>query len=137
VKSLILQTATRYLMPLLVLFSVFLLLEGHQRPGGGFIGGLIVAASVALWALAYDVPEAARILPLAPHRLIGGGLLVAGASGLGGVLSGRPFLTAFWGAVPLGEGRRLDLGTPLLFDFGVYLVVIGVVLMIVFALAEE
>jgi multicomponent Na+:H+ antiporter subunit B len=137
VKSLILLTATRYLLPLLMLFSVFLLMEGHHRPGGGFIGGLIVAASVALWALAYDVPAAERILPLAPHRLIGGGLLLAGSSGVGGLFVGRPFLTAFWGAVPLGGDRRLELGTPLLFDFGVYLVVVGVVLMIVFALAEE
>ena len=136
-KSLILRTATRYLLPLLVLFSVFLLVEGHHRPGGGFIGGLIAAASISLWALAHDVPAAERILPLAPHRLIGGGLLLAGTSGLGGVFVGRPFLTAFWGTLQLGETHRLELGTPLLFDFGVYLVVVGVVLMIVFALAEE
>ena len=137
VKSLILGTATRYLLPLLVLFSVFLLAEGHYRPGGGFIGGLIAAASLALCALAFDVPAAERILPVAPHRLIGGGLLLAGASGLWGVLRGRPFLTASWGSLPIGGGRRLEIGTPLVFDLGVYLVVIGVTLMIVFALAEE
>ena len=136
-RSLILATATRYLLPLLVLFSIFLLLEGHYRPGGGFIGGLIVAASLSLCALAFDVPAAKRILAVAPHRLIGSGLLVAGASGMWALLQGRPFLTAAWATLPLGGGRKLEIGTPLVFDVGVYLTVIGVVLMIVFALAEE
>lgn len=136
-KSLILATATRYLLPLLVLFSVFLLAEGHHRPGGGFIGGLIVAASLSLCSLAFSVPDAKRILAIAPYRLIGVGLLVAGGSGMWALVLGHPFLTASWATLPLGGGRKLEVGTPLLFDFGVYLTVIGVVLMIVFALAEE
>lgn len=136
-RSLILGTATRYLLPLLVLFSIFLLMEGHYRPGGGFIGGLIVAASLSLCALAFDVPAAKRILAVAPYRLIGGGLLLAGLSGVWALVVGQPFLTASWATVPLAGGRKLELGTPLLFDVGVYLTVIGVVLMIVFALAEE
>jgi len=135
--SVILQTATRLLLPLLVLYSVFLLLEGHYNPGGGFVGGLVVAAAVGLCALAFDVPTARRVLPLSPHALIGVGLLAAISSGLWSMLWNKPLLTGLWVSVSLPGGRKLDLGTPLVFDFGVYLVVIGVTTMVLLALAEE
>lgn len=132
--SLILSTATRYLLPLLLLFSVFLLLRGHNEPGGGFVGGLVVAAAFALYAIAYDVATARRVLGIDPRALIGLGLLVAVASGLRSVVAGLPFMTGVWGnfVVPL-LGK---VGTPLLFDIGVYLVVIGAMLTIIFSLAE-
>jgi multicomponent Na+:H+ antiporter subunit B len=136
-KSLILQTATRSLLPLLVLFSVFLLLEGHNQPGGGFIGGLTASAALALAALALNVREVRRFLPLDPHRIIGIGLLLAAAAGAGGLVRGKPFLTSAWGAVQLPADRHAEVGTPLLFDLGVYLVVVGVVLLILLTLAEE
>jgi multisubunit Na+/H+ antiporter MnhB subunit len=133
--SSILQTATRLLMPLLLLFAVFLLLRGHNQPGGGFIGGLVVAASFVLYAIAFGVDAARRAVLVQPSTLLGIGLLVALVSGLPGVLIGRPFMTAVWTTV--GAGRaQLDVGTPLIFDIGVFLAVIGVVLTIVFTLAE-
>lgn len=135
--SLILRTATRYLLPLLLMFSVFLLFEGHHEPGGGFVGGLMAAAPLALCALAYGVPTTEKILPFRAHQLIGTGLILAGLSGTFSLLLGRPFLTSLWGAIHWPGGGKTDLGTPLLFDFGVYLTVIGVVLMIVLNLAEE
>jgi multicomponent Na+:H+ antiporter subunit B len=134
-KSLILSTATRYLLPLLLLFSIFLLLRGHNEPGGGFVGGLVAAAAFALYAIAYDVPQARRALGIDPRTLMVVGLLVAAGSGGLSLVAGKPFMTGLWSAqeVPvLGK-----VGTPLLFDSGVYLVVIGVVLMIIFTLAEE
>lgn len=134
--SLILATAARYLLPLLALFSVFLLFDGHHEPGGGFVGGLMASAPLALCALAYDVPTARRILVLAPQQLMAIGLLLAGSSGMLSLLRGQPFLTAQWGAVYWPNGK-LELGTPLLFDFGVYLCVLGVVMLIVLTLAEE
>ena len=135
-KSLIFRSATEYLLPLIVLFSVFLLLDGHHEPGGGFVGGLILAAAVALYVLAFGVAVAKRILPVGPHGVIGAGLLVSAASGAWPLLEGRPFLTGEWGVLRGRNGEDLHVGTPLLFDFGVYLVVTGVVLMIVFAFAE-
>ncbi len=60
--SLILSTATRYMLPLLLLFSIFLLLRGHNEPGGGFVGGLVAAAAFALYAIAFDVATARRTL---------------------------------------------------------------------------
>jgi len=133
--SLILSTAVRYLYPLLLLFSVFLLLRGHNEPGGGFVGGLVVAAAFSLNAIAYGVPTARRTLGIDPRTLLGLGLLVAVSSGLFALFMGQPFMAGLWAgrAVPL-LGK---VGTPLLFDVGVYLVVLGVTLTIIFTLAEE
>jgi multisubunit Na+/H+ antiporter MnhB subunit len=134
-RSSILQTATRVLMPLLLLFAVFLLWRGHNEPGGGFVGGLVVAASFVLYAMAYGVDAGRRALLVDPSTLLGGGLLVAFISGVPAVLMGQPFMTALWARIGVGS-RGLDIGTPLVFDVGVFLTVIGVVLTIVFTLAD-
>jgi len=134
-SSLILRTATRFLMPLLMLFALFLLLRGHNEPGGGFVGGLVVAATFVLYVMAYGVAAARRALLIDPATLLGIGLLVALASGMAPVLFGRTFMTAMWGRVSVGSSA-IDIGTPLTFDIGVFLAVIGVVLTIVFTLAE-
>ena len=134
-QSLILSTATRYLLPLLLLFSIFLLLRGHYEPGGGFVGGLIAAAAFALNIIAFGVPRTREVLRVDPRILIGVGLFGAAISGVFAWLSGNPFFTAVWLKQPwpiLGT-----VGTPLLFDIGVYFVVLGVVLKIIFVLAEE
>ena len=133
--SSILQTAARLLMPLLLLFAIFLLLRGHNQPGGGFVGGLVVAASFVLYSIAFSVDAARRALLVRPSTLLGIGLLVALVSGLPGVVLGQPFMTSVWTTVALGS-TKLDVGTPLVFDIGVFLAVIGVVLTIVFTLAE-
>jgi multicomponent Na+:H+ antiporter subunit B len=133
--SSILQTAARVLMPLLLLFAVFLLLRGHNQPGGGFVGGLVVAASFVLYSIAFGVDAARRALLVDPATLLGSGLLVAFVSGLPGLLAGRPFMSAVWTTMDLG-GSAVHVGTPLIFDVGVFLAVIGVVLTIVFTLAE-
>ena len=133
--SSILQTAARLLMPLLLLFAVFLLLRGHNQPGGGFVGGLVVAASFVLYSIAFGVDAARRALLVRPSTLLGVGLLVALVSGLPAVVVGRAFMTAMWTTIAVGS-TALDVGTPLIFDIGVFLAVIGVVLTIVFTLAE-
>ncbi|NDJ76345.1 MAG: Na+/H+ antiporter subunit B [Chloroflexi bacterium] len=132
--SVVLRTATRYLLPLLLLFSVFALLRGHNEPGGGFVGGLVAATAFALYAVGYGVAAARQLLQTSPRRLIGIGLLVAASSGLIGMAWGDPFLTARWDTREIPVVGKL--GTPLLFDIGVYLVVIGVALTIIFALIE-
>jgi multicomponent Na+:H+ antiporter subunit B len=131
----ILQTATRVLTPLLLLFAVFLLLRGHNAPGGGFVGGLVVSASFVLYAIAFGVAAGRRALLVSPSTLLGVGLLVALLSALPGAVLGHPFMTALWTEVHVGTAI-VAVGTPLLFDIGVFLTVIGVVLTIVFTLAE-
>lgn len=133
--SSILQTAARLLMPLLQLFAVFLLLRGHNQPGGGFVAGLVISSSLVLYAIAFGVAAARRALLVGPSMLLGIGLLVALASGLPGVAGGRPFMSAVW--TRFGNGAAaVDVGTPLVFDVGVCVAVVGVVLTIVFTLAE-
>ncbi len=136
-RGVILNTATAYLLPLLLLFSVFLLLRGHNEPGGGFAGGLVAAAGFALLATGAGVEAARRALRADPRTLIAAGLVVAIASGLPGLLEGRAFLAGVWWTLELPGGGSFYLGTPLLFDVGVYLAVAGTVLAIVFALEEE
>ena len=134
--SSILQTATRVLMPLLLLFAVFLLLRGHNQPGGGFVGGLVVASSFVLYSIAFGVDAGRRALLVRPSTLLGVGLLVALASGVPGIFRGQPFMTAQWTELLIGPST-VALGTPLIFDLGVFLAVVGVVLTIVFTLADE
>ena len=131
VASPIFRTAAQVLMPLLLLFSVFLLMRGHNQPGGGFVGGLVAAAAFALYTVAFGVDRARQALLVRPLTLLGAGLVIALVSGLPAVMRGQPFLTALWMSEPVA------LGTPVLFDVGVFLVVAGVVVMMIFTLAEE
>jgi len=133
--SLILRTATRLLMPLLLLFSLFELLRGHNEPGGGFVGGLLAAGALCLYLLAHG-PEATRcVLRVDPRTLIGVGLLAALGAGLAPVFMDQPFLTGLWAKQPVpGIGK---VSTVLVFDVGVYLVVAGTTILMVMMLADR
>ena len=133
-SSLILSTATRLLLPLLLIFSIFLLLRGHNEPGGGFVGGLVAAAAFALYMIATDAANVKRILRIEPRTLIGTGLLICLISGLISLFRGLPFMTGLWSKTALPVIGKV--GTPLLFDTGVYLVVLGITLTIILSLAE-
>lgn len=134
-KSVILQTATKYLMPLLLIFSFFLLLRGHYEPGGGFVGGLVAASAYALYAIAYGVKESQKLIGNEPIYLIATGLLVSLLSTLPAVFAGKVFMTGLWmkQEIPI-IGK---IGTPLFFDIGVYILVLGISTKIIFALLEE
>jgi multicomponent Na+:H+ antiporter subunit B len=129
VNSIILLTAARVLRPVLFLFSLFVLFRGHHEPGGGFAGGLLAAAAFSLGAMRRDIREVEQQKRrIEPHMLIGAGLLLAMGSGLASMFIGRQFLTGLWAGF---------FSNVLLFDIGVYLTVMGVVLMTVTTLAEE
>lgn len=136
-SSIILRTAARFLIPLLVLFSIFTLFRGHNQPGGGFAGGLLAATAFALYVFAWDVAAARKAVPVDPHAVIGTGLLFAVGSGLVSLFTGRAFLTGLWAKLPVSEQSGLALGTPVVFDVGVYLVVVGSALLIITTLTEE
>ena len=130
-NSKILRVTSRALKPLLIVFSIFVLLRGHNEPGGGFVGGLLAAAGFALQAISFGVAAARRALRVSPQSLIAAGLSTAALGGTVALIEGEPFLTGRW----FGGGWKL--GTVLMFDIGVYLVVVGSVLLILFSLAEE
>lgn len=135
-NSVILRSATQLLLAVLLLFSVFLLLRGHDLPGGGFIGGLLGASALALYAISFGMPAAARLLRVPPQALVGVGLALGVGAGLLALLEGAPYLTGQW-LVFTFAGVEWKLSSPLVFDVGVYLVVVGVVLTMVFALEER
>ncbi len=131
-KSVILRTTSVTLPPLLVLFALFLLLHGHDEPGGGFVAGLVAGAALAFLALGVDVPTARQSLRARPEALMAAGLLLAALSGTVGLVTGAPFLRGVWIA-PGG----LAIGTPIVFDVGVFFVVLGATTKLVFDLAER
>ena len=132
----VLRTAARAVLPLLVVFAFFLFLRGHDQPGGGFVAGLVAAAGVALYAMAYNARVARRLLRVPPRSLMAAGLLVAIAAAGFGTWE-HPLLTGQWTVLTLPADTELKLGTPLLFDFGVFLVVLGVASALATALLEE
>jgi multicomponent Na+:H+ antiporter subunit B len=131
-NSIILTTAARLVTALMLLFSVYLLLRGHNEPGGGFVGGLVAASALFLQAITNGVTATRRALRVEPRVIAVVGVAVAIVAGLAGAVVDAPFLTGVW-AFPAG----IPLGSPLLFDVGVYLVVVGAVTTLVFALEED
>jgi multicomponent Na+:H+ antiporter subunit B len=133
-NSLILITIVKYIIPLLLIFSFFLLLRGHNEPGGGFSGGLVAASAYALYAIANGVSEAEKLLIIDPLKLIALGLLIALGSASYPLLLNESFMTGVWlnNSIPV-IGK---LGTPLIFDIGVYILVLGIATKIIFSLAE-
>lgn len=134
-RSLIFPTAARYIMPLLLVFSIFLLIRGHNEVGGGFVGGLVAAAGLMLYGIANSFAAMRRILPGEPRSIVTVGLLLASLSGTIAWWEGKTFMTGLWmkDSVPV-IGK---LGTPLLFDLGVYLLVVGIVLWMMLTFVEE
>lgn len=137
-NSLILRTATRLLVSLMLLFSVFLLLRGHDAPGGGFLGAMIASIAFVLYTLADGPAAVRRTLRMAPRKIAACGLGLALLAGLVAAFAGLPLYTGLWTVIEAAAvDEELGLGTPLLFDLGVYIAVVGAVLTIVLALEEE
>ncbi|MEM1387657.1 MAG: Na+/H+ antiporter subunit B [Pseudomonadota bacterium] len=137
-NSIILRAGTRYLAGLLLLFSFYMLVRGHNEPGGGFIGGLIGATGFVLYAIACGTADARKALRVQPQNIAMAGLGVALLAGLGAGLFGDALYTGQWlflGATE--EDKGFPLSSVLVFDIGVYLVVFGSILALVFAMEEE
>ena len=137
-NAIILRAGARYLVGLLLLFSVCMLLRGHNEPGGGLIGGLIGATGFVSYAIACGTADARRALRLAPETLAVTGLGVALIAGLSAALFGDAFFTGQWlllGATAVDKG--LPLPTVLVFDAGVNLAVFGAILALVFSMEEQ
>ena len=137
-NSVILRAGTKYLAGLLLLFSVYMLLRGHNEPGGGFIGGLIGSTGFVLFAIACGTSDARRALRVEPQSIAMAGLGIALLAGLFAALFGDALFTGQWlflGATDTDKG--LPISTVLFFDIGVYLVVFGSVVTLVFAMEEE
>lgn len=133
-KTIILKTASSYLLPVLLLFSVFILLRGHYLPGGGFVGGLIASIAFILHSFANGLMNTKTLLRFHPGILMPVGLALAFLAGVAPLFAGLPFMTGIW--YPESLPVLGSIGSALFFDIGVYLVVVGVSLTIIFTIAD-
>ncbi|RAI00921.1 Na+/H+ antiporter subunit B [Acuticoccus sediminis] len=134
-NSLILRTISPFLAALMMLFSVFVLLRGHNEPGGGFIGGLIAASALAIYGIGSGVDTVRRAIVVHPNAIAGAGLFMSALSGLASLPAARPILTGLWW-LPTIDGIEIPLSTVLMFDVGVYFVVLGSLASIALTLEE-
>lgn len=135
-RTLIFRTVTPYLTALMVLFSIFVLLRGHNQPGGGFIGGLIAASAFAIYGISNGVAPVRRALHFHPMSIAAFGLFIGSLAGVASVFANVPFMTGLWGGFDF-LGTYIYISSILFFDTGVYLVVVGTITSIALALEER
>ncbi len=128
---LMLRVLSRPLLPLALLVSVYLFLRGHNAPGGGFIAGLVTGTAILLQYVAYGGAWARERLPWSYSNVIAAGLLIATATGLASWVFGVPFLTSTFGYVTWPVVGKFELASAMAFDLGIYLAVVGVVMVII------
>ncbi|RLQ96502.1 Na(+)/H(+) antiporter subunit B [Falsibacillus albus] len=136
-NDVILQTVTNVVAFMIILFSLQVFFSGHYHPGGGFIGGLMTSGAIVLLLLAYDIKTVASIIPIDYKILIGIGLFFAVGTGAGSLFFNVPFLTHAFNHFDLPLLGETSLHTAVLFDTGVYLVVIGVTMTIIQTIGES
>lgn len=125
-NSVILQLASKYIRFLFWLFAIIALLRGHNLPGGGFIGGLLAALAIVYNGFAYDITIVKEKTTIMPEAYIGSGMMMILISILPGVLNNRSLMYGVWTELPLWIFGKIKLGSPFIFDIGVFLIVIGV-----------
>lgn len=135
-NSIALQLAARYLRPVFLIFSIYVLFKGHNAPGGGFIGGLLASSGILFYAFAHGVEKAYGAAYLKPKTFLTVGLTLVLISVIAGFLSSEAILTGLWTKINLGI-THLKVGTPLLFDTGIYFLVVGAMLTITLSIMEE
>lgn len=134
--SIILQTGARLLMAPLLLLSVVILFQGHNEPGGGFVGGLVAAASFALYSMAFGVKPARDLVRVDLFTIFGVGLLLAVGSAVFGLIVEGAFLKGVWTSFEIPGLGKIKVSNITTFDIGVYLTVLGVILTFIFYLEE-
>lgn len=125
-NTIIFRTMAPLIVAIMLLFAVYICLRGHNEPGGGFIGGLIAASAIAVLGMANGAQVTRRALRADPLAIAAFGVLMAGFSGVASLFTESPFMTSIWLYLELGE-TTVPLSTPLVFDLGVFLVVLGTV----------
>lgn len=136
----LLKAGMKWIVPFFQLMGLFLLLRGHNEPGGGFIGGLIVGASFVMKYLREEsTPSTFKIWGISSAAWIGIGLLISFFSGfVGTLIDGVSFMTGVWqGELWLPIVGNSKFGTPFYFDIGVFFVVVGVITKVFLLLEDE
>jgi len=135
-NTVIFRTLAPLIVAIMLIFSFYVCLRGHNEPGGGFIGGLIAAAAIAVFGMSSGVDAVRKALRFDPIAIAGFGVVMAGASGLLSLFIEAPFMTSIWFYLDIGN-TVVPLSTPLFFDLGVYCVVFGTLAAIALSLESD
>ena len=135
--SRIAQLTSRYLLPVMIAISIIVFFRGHHQPGGGFIAALIATSGIIFNAMVTETKTAYRRLFFDPVILMASGMSFCFLSAAAGPLTGRPLFYGYWAEIKLPLLNKISLGTPLLFDAGVYFVVTGALMMVFLLIMEE
>ncbi|WP_424976693.1 monovalent cation/H+ antiporter subunit A, partial [Dinoroseobacter sp. S124A] len=127
---------TRVLMPIAVVVGLYIFLRGHNQPGGGFVAGLVIAIALLMQYMASGFAWTQERKRIEYHTMIGFGVVIAGLTGAGAWLVGRPFLTSAYTYVHLPPIEEFELATAMLFDLGVFLTVLGAVMLMLYSLSR-
>jgi multicomponent K+:H+ antiporter subunit A len=130
-------TLTRLLFPVMLIVAVFLLLRGHDLPGGGFSAGMVVAIAIIVQYMIGGTEWTEDHVRLRPRVWVGTGLLLATGTGLAAWLFGRPFMTSYFAYAELPWIGKVPTASALLFDIGVFTLVVGATLLMLVALARQ
>lgn len=136
-NDVILRSVTKVAIVIILTFSIYLFFGGHHNPGGGFIGGLSVAAGLVLLYLAFDIETVRKNIPVDFKKVAGFGVLLAVLTGMTSIFSGKPFLNQTFGYFNLPVFGKTELATAVLFDVGVALAVIGTAVTIILSISED
>lgn len=135
-RSVVLETVVRLAYHTVIVLGVFLLFRGHNQPGGGFVGGLVVGAALVLRYVSGGPHELVHALPVDPALLLGGGLTVAGGTGLASWVFGGQFLESAIVTLHPPVLGEIKIVSAQLFDIGVFVVVVGLVLALLRTLGD-
>ena len=136
VHPMMMVVATRLMLPIAIMVGVYIFLRGHNEPGGGFVAGLVVAIALLMQYMASGFAWSQDRRRIEYHSLIGVGVLIAALTGAGAWLAGKPFLTSAFGYVKLPYLEKFELATAMAFDLGVFLTVLGAVMLILYSLSR-
>jgi multicomponent K+:H+ antiporter subunit A len=120
---------TRVLMPVALMVAFYIFLRGHNEPGGGFIAGLVASIALVMQYMASGYNWATARMRYPYHGIIGAGVLIAGLTGVGSWFVTKPFLTSDFTYVRIPPFQEFELATAALFDLGVFLAVVGAVML--------
>ena len=133
---LMMVVATRAMMPIAVMVGVYLFLRGHNQPGGGFVAGLVISIALLMQYMASGFAWAQRRQRIEYHAMIGWGVVIAGLTGVASWLAGVPFLTSWFGYFEFPPIEEFELASALAFDLGVFLTVLGAVMLMLFSISR-
>ncbi len=136
-RNIILEKIANVVLPIMLLASLWLLLRGHNYPGGGFIAGIIASTGFIFYAIVFGSRRVKRFIRITTIQLMGLGLLVVFFTAILPFFFQKQLLTGLWPEFQTSLFSYLIPGTPVVFDIGVFLVVIGMILTIIFSIMEE